>query len=204
MEEKTSIYLKGSMFYRPTVEIENKGNFLIGNIKIYDNTGVIARIDVSDFKEEDNYLEINGKVVYKIKENFDKKINYIIPNKKNIFEKNYILYIYVGNVDFKVIDILKDNFGLIYKHFSINEIDVKIPIINLNKNIYDYQKLIEEETNKLKSYNFPFEQTELEKICNNITKYNNLILEEDKWIKEYKPTIEDLKDNFKTALKRNI
>lgn len=204
MEEKTSIYLKGSMFYRPTVEVENKGKFLISNIKVYNDNGVIVSIDGSDFGGEYSCLEINGKVVYKIKENFNKKINYVLSNKEYTLEKSYTLYIYVDNVDFKVIDILKDNFGLIYKHFSINEIDFKIPIINLSKNIYNYKNLIEEETNELKSYKFPFEPTELEKICNNITKYNNLILEEEKWIKEYKPTIEDLKDNFKTALKRNI
>lgn len=85
LEKKTSL-VRLSQWYRPlNVLVENRnGYFELGDIKFYDETGVIASVGYGYF-DDDKELTINGNVIFKIKEDFSKKINYVISQKKELF-----------------------------------------------------------------------------------------------------------------------
>ena len=64
--------------------------------------------------------------------------------------------------------------------------------------------MIENETKKIESYKLPLKDEEITEICDNILKYNKLLLDEEQWIKDYEPTVEDLEDSFEKVMKRDI
>lgn len=204
MENKTSL-VRLSQWYRPlNVLVENRnGYFELGDIKFYDETGVIASVGYGYF-DDDKELTINGNVIFKIKEDFNKKINYVISQKKSYsMDKRYELYVYVGNVDFKYIG-LKKQYENIYKIYNVNGIEVRKNVCSLTMNKWRYRDMIENETKKIESYKLPLKDEEMTEICDNILKYNKLLLDEEQWIKDYEPTVEDLEDSFERVMKRDI
>lgn len=205
MEEVKTRLEKRADWYRPLfVTLENKGDLELGNIKIYDKNGVIFDLGYGYF-DKDEEMTINGNVIYKLKEDFSKKINYVIPKKEEYYskDKKYSLYIYVGNVDFEYIG-LKKEWQNVYKKYLLNGVEVGQCVAVLSTNVYRYKTLVEEQVGKIKSYTLPLKQTEIEDICEKITKYNQLIIEENQWLEDYEPTEEDLLDNFETVMKRDI
>lgn len=205
MEEVKTRLEKKADWYRPLfITLENKGDLELGNIKIYDKNGVIFDLGYGYF-DKDEEMTINGNVIYKLKEDFSKKINYVIPKKEECYskDKKYSLYIYVGNVEFKYIG-LKKEWQNVYKKYLLNGVEVGQCVAVLSTNVYRYKTLIDEQVSKIKSYALPLKQTEIEDICKKIAKYNQLIIEEKQWLEDYEPTEEDLLDNFKTVMKRDI
>lgn len=204
MENKTSL-VRLSQWYRPlNVLVENRnGYFELGDIKFYDETGVIASVGYGYF-DDDKELTINGNVIFKIKEDFSKKINYVISQKKSYsMERRYELYVYIGNVDFKYIG-LEKQYENIYKIYNVNGIEVRKNVCSLTMNKWRYRDMIENETKKIESYKLPLKDEEMTEICDNILKYNKLLLDEEQWIKDYEPTVEDLEDSFEKVMKRDI
>ena len=204
MENKTSL-VRLSQWYRPlNVLVENKnGYFELGDIKFYDETGVIASVGYGYF-DDDKELTINGNVIFKIKEDFSKKINYVISQKKSYsMERRYELYVYIGNVDFRYIG-LEKRYENIYKIYNVNGIELRKNVCSLTMNKWRYRDMIENETKKIEGYKLPLKDEEMTEICNNILKYNKLLLDEEQWIKDYEPTVEDLEDNFEKIMKRDI
>lgn len=204
LEKKTSL-VRLSQWYRPlNVLVENKnGYFELGDIKFYDETGVIVSVGYGYF-DDDKELTINGNVIFKIKEDFSKKINYVISQKNSYsMERRYELYVYVGNVDFKYVG-LKKQYENIYKVYNVNGIEVMKNVCSLTMNKWRYRDMIENETKKIEGYKLPLKDEEMTEICNNILKYNKLLLDEEQWIKDYEPTVEDLEDNFEKVMKRDI
>lgn len=204
VEQKTSL-VRLSQWYRPlNVLVENKnGYFELGDIKFYDETGVIVSVGYGYF-DNDNELTINGNVIFKIKEDFSKKINYVISQKNSYaMDKRYILYVYIGNVDFKYVG-LKKQYENIYKVYNVNGIEVRKNVCSLTMNKWKYGDMIKNETKKIEGYKLPLKDEEMTEICNNILKYNKLLLDEEQWIKDYEPTVEDLEDNFEKIMKRDI
>lgn len=204
LEKKTSL-VRLSQWYRPlNVLVENKnGYFELGDIKFYDETGVIVSVGYGYF-DDDKELTINGNVIFKIKEDFSKKINYVISQKKSYsMDKRYELYVYVGNVDFKYVG-LEKKYDNVYKIYNVNGIEVKKNVCSLTTNSWRYRDMIESEIKKIEGYKLPLNNEEMEIICNNILKYNKLLIDEKQWIKDYEPTVEDLEDNFEKVMKRDI
>lgn len=204
MENKTSL-VRLSQWYRPlNVLVENRnGYFELGDIKFYDETGVIVSVGYGYF-DDDKELTINGNVIFKIKEDFSKKINYVISQKKSYsMERRYELYVYIGNVDFKYVG-LKKQYENIYKVYNVNGIELRKNVCSLTMNKWRYRDMIENETKKIEGYKLPLKDEEMTEICNNILKYNKLLLDEEQWIKDYEPTVEDLEDNFEKVMKRDI
>lgn len=204
LEKKTSL-VRLSQWYRPlNVLVENRnGYFELGDIKFYDETGVIASVGYGYF-DDDKELTINGNVIFKIKEDFSKKINYVISQKKSYsMERRYELYVYIGNVDFKYIG-LEKQYENVYKIYNVNGIELRKNVCSLTMNKWRYRDMIENETKKIEGYKLPLKDEEMTEICNNILKYNKLLLDEEQWIKDYEPTVEDLEDSFEKVMKRDI
>lgn len=204
MEEVKTKLIRQAEWYRPLyAKVKDKGLLELCDIKIYDENGIIFDLGYGYF-DNDKEMTINGEVIYKIKENFSKKVNYVISVKEYYSrERRYALYIYIGNVDFEYIG-LKKEYQNVYKKYLLNGVEVKEHLANLTLNVYRYRELVEKEIGKIKSYTLPLKQEEIEDICNKIMKYNKLILEEEEWIKGYEPTEKDLLDNFETVMKRDI
>ena len=205
MEEIKKRLFRKMDFYKPLfVLVGDRGECELGNIKIYNENGIIIELGQGYFDNGEE-LTIKGDVIYKLKENFGKKINYIIPEKQNILgNKVYTLYIHIDNIDFKYVG-LEKAFDNIYKKYLINNIETKIYVKSLWGNYYTYKNIIEENLEKInKGYNYPMEQEEIQKVFNEIIKYNQLLINEKEWIKNYEPTEKDLADNFETVMKRDI
>lgn len=166
-------------------------HFGLCNILFYDENGVIAQTN-SGYFDNDEELEFNGEVIRKVKEDFSKKQNFVIKDKGNnsIWENYYKLYIYIGNVDFKYMGVRKQ-FDSVYKIYTVNGIEVKKHIRYLKDRFWELRTSIEEEKKKIEDYKLPLEKETMKEICNNLIKYNDLLLEEDKKLKEYVPKEED-------------
>lgn len=184
---------------KASVIIQNKGSYLIRNIKIYDKNGVILNFDIEEIEDNISNIEIKGNIIYKIKENFSKKDNYIKKNKSGYY---YSLYIYKENVDL-VYSNLENHNGLIYREYFVNDIKIKHLENSLLDIKYYSNEKIKKEIEKLNSFYLPVKEEYLKGIFENITNYNNLIAKYNDFIKEYEPKEEDLKDNFK-RIKKDI
>lgn len=165
--------------------------FALNSISFYDENGIIVTNE-RGFFDSGEMLSFKGDVIRKIKTDFSKKENFVIRAKKDTLwnDKEYDLYIYVENVDLQYKG-LKKEYDYIYKIYEVNGIKIQKFVKNLTTKKYEYEKKIEEELNKVKSYNLPLEKEELKTICKNITKYNNEILKEVEYIKNYIPKEED-------------
>lgn len=118
-------------------------------------------------------------------------------------ERRYELYVYIGNVDFRYIG-LEKRYENIYKIYNVNGIELRKNVCSLTMNKWRYRDMIENETKKIEGYKLPLKDEEMTEICNNILKYNKLLLDEEQWIKDYEPTVEDLEDSFEKVMKRDI
>lgn len=192
MDNKTKLIRMNSYLRILSVWSEKSGrHFGLCNILFYDENGVIAQTN-SGYFDNDEELEFNGEVIRKVKEDFSKKQNFVIKDKGNdsIWENYYKLYIYIGNVDFKYMGVRKQ-FDSVYKIYTVNGVEVKKHIKYLKDKAWELKTKITDEKNKIEDYELPLEKNEIEGICNNIIKYNDLLLEEVKKIKEYVPKEED-------------
>lgn len=186
-----------------SVYVESKDKyFQLNNIAFYDEKGIIVEVGQGYFDNDEDFI-FNGNVVYKLKENFSNKQNYVMKSKNNSYSwnSNYTLYVYIGNVDFKYEGLIK-RYNNIYKKYSVNGIEVKSFIKSLEDNSWRYKDEIEKCAKKIERYILPLEENEMKDICKRIVKYNKLLLAEQQWIKDYEPNVEDLEDNFEKAFKR--
>ena len=86
------------------IRLENGNVIELGNIIVYDEKGIIIDTGYGYF-DNDVEISINGNVVRKIKEDFTKKINYIIKIKESYSnESRYALYIHKNNINLKFLE----------------------------------------------------------------------------------------------------
>lgn len=186
-----------------SVYVESKDKyFQLNNIAFYDEKGIIVEVGQGYFDNDEDFI-FNGNVVYKLKENFSNKQNYVMKSKNNSYSwnNNYTLYVYIGNVDFKYEGLIK-RYSNIYKKYSVNGIEVKSFVKSLEDNSWRYKDEIEKCAKKIERCVLPLEENEVKDICKRIVKYNKLLLAEQQWIKDYEPNVEDLENNFEKAFKR--
>lgn len=189
---KTKLIRMNSYLRILSVWSEKSGrHFGLCNILFYDENGVIAQTN-SGYFDNDEELEFNGGVIRKLKIDFSTKQNFVVRDKdsNSVWENHYKLYIYIGNVDFKYMGVRKQ-FDSVYKIYTVNGIEVKKHIKYLKEKVWELKTKITDEKNKIEEYELPLEKETMKEICNNLIKYNDLLLEEDRKIKEYVPKKED-------------
>ena len=86
---------------------------------------------------------------------------------------------------------LKKEFDCVFRIYTVNGIEIKQNIKFLKDKFWEISSLLEKEKNKIENYKLPLEQKEIEEICSNIVKYNQMLIEENKKMKEYVPKEED-------------
>lgn len=191
MDNKTKLIRMNSYLRILSVWSEkSKTYYSLCAIHFYNEKGDIIVQDYGYF-DNDEILSFKGNVVRKIKVDFSKKENFVIKSKKSYnFDNDYELYVYVNNVDFKYIG-LKKEYGCVFRVYTVNGIEVKQNIKFLKDRFWEISSLLEKEKNKIENYKLPLEQKEIEEICSNIMKYNQILIEENKKMKEYVPKEED-------------
>ena len=169
---------------------KSKTYYSLCAIHFYNKKGDVIVQDYGYF-DNDEILSFKGNVVRKIKVDFSKKENFVIKSKKSYnFDNDYELYIYVNNVDFKYVG-LKKEYECVFRVYTVNGIEVKQNIKFLKNRFWEIENLLKNEKAKIEDYKLPLKQEEIEEICNNIVKYNQMLIEENKKIKEYVPKEED-------------
>lgn len=165
--------------------------FSLCNILFYDENGVIVGTNSGHF-DNDEELEFNGEVVRKLKVDFSTKQNFVVRDKdsNSVWENHYKLYICIGNVDFKYLG-LRKQVDSVYRIYTVNGVEIKKHIKYLKEEIWELKAKITDERDKIDEYELPLEKETMKEICNNLIKYNDLLLEEDKKLKEYVPKEED-------------
>ncbi len=187
--------VKPHSYYRVLCAVVEKMEYLVqlSGIYIYDENGVICKHDYGYF-DNDYELEFNGKIVRKIKENFTGTENYIIKNKERDFsweDTTYILYIHKDNIDLEHKG-LEKRLGNIYDVFSINgKTEIRVFVKNLEKEKHRLESLIEDEKGKIKTYDLPLAENDMKSICENLIKYNTMLIQEKERIENYIPTDKD-------------
>lgn len=169
---------------------KSKTYYSLCAIHFYNEKGDAIVQDYGYF-DNDEILSFKGNVVRKIKVDFSKKENFVIKSKKSYnFDNDYELYICIDNVDFKYVG-LKKEFDCVFRIYTVNGIEIKQNIKFLKDKFWEISSLLEKEKNKIENYKLPLEQKEIEEICSNIVKYNQMLIEENKKMKEYVPKEED-------------
>lgn len=176
--------------------------YSLGEIIIYNENGIIVKNNRGYF-DNDKTFSFKGEVIKKVKEDFSKKINYVkkITDSNNIWNNNYALYIHEDNVNIEYKGLDK-RFSSVYKVYTVNGIEFTTFIKDLKSNYWNYRGKIEDTIKTLQSCVLPLKQEELKVITDTISHYNQLLEKEEKFIKDYIPNEEDLKDNFEKVLKR--
>lgn len=194
MENTVTLVQLNSFLKTLSVWSEKAGRYFgLSDIIFYNEAGIIVNVGRGYFDDDnDSDFTFSGTVIKKIKEDFSKKQNYVIKDKsfESIWDNNYILYIYVDNVELKYKGV-KKQYNSVYKIYEVNGFTIEKHIKMLNDKIYEYKNIIETEIKKIEIYNLPLEETELKNICDNIIKYNKLIIEENKKISSYIPLEKD-------------
>lgn len=192
MEYKTKLVRMNSYLRILSVWSEKSERYFgLCNILFYDKNGVIVGTNSGHF-DNDEELEFNGGVVRKLKIDFSTKQNFVVRDKdsNSVWENHYKLYIYIGNVDFKYVG-LRKQVDSVYRIYTVNGVEVKKHIKYLKEEIWELKAKITDERDKIDEYELPLEKETMKEICNNLIKYNDLLLEEDKKLKEYVPKEED-------------
>jgi hypothetical protein len=201
METKTKLF-RTYKWYRPLSTIlENGKQVILNNIVIYDKKGIIFETR-SGYFNNDIEIEIKDNIVLKRKEDFTKKINFVISNGKTWDNKpTYNLYIHKNNVNVKFIGFSK-NIDIIMKNFEINGGKASIVYKYLADNKNQYYKKFEEEFKNIsnKMYEFPFDIQEIKTIFDNLTEINKLAIKEEQAIKNFDLT--QLKEEEQKTNKR--
>ncbi len=163
-------------------------------ICVYDKNGIICKHDFGYF-DNDYELEFNGTVVRKLKENFTGKENYVIKaGRDDIWGgTRYVMYIHKDNVNLEYLGMDK-MYSCVYDVYMVNgKAKIKILLKNLEVEFNRYVCLLEKEIKKIKIYNLPLAENDMKQICENLMKYNTLVIQEKEKIKNYVPTEEDRK-----------
>ena len=190
-KDMTTLERHNSFLRTLSVWVEkSKTYYSLCAIHFYNEKGDIIVQDYGYF-DNDEILSFKGNVVRKIKVDFSKKENFVIKSKKLYnFDNDYELYICIDNVDLKYVG-LKNEFDCVFRIYTVNGIEIKQNIKFLKDKFWEISSLLEEEKNKIENYKLPLEQKEIEEICSNIVKYNQMLIEENKKVREYVPKEED-------------
>lgn len=173
---------------------EYKDRVDLDNIIFYNEYGIILEVGSGYFDNDEDNFSFKGYVVSRRKENLTRKENFIISSKKNIWnEKRYTLYIYDKNVDVQYIDLIK-RYENVYKLYKVNGVEILSFVKNLDTKKWHLKDLIEEQAKKIESYKLPLQNEEMKEICDNLIKYNKMLLEEQEFIKNYIPKAEDFEE----------
>lgn len=187
-EKTTTVRLTSYLRILSVWSNKSREYFSLCKICFYDETGVI--VSNGGYFDNDEELTFNGEVVKRNKENFTRKENFVMRTDNNTWDNNYALYVYVKNVDFKYIG-LRKHINSVYRVYTVNGIEVKKHLKNLDSKIWEYKDLLEKEKDKIQGYKLPLDKEEMKKICKNIIKYNDLLIKEKQFIEEYEPTEDD-------------
>lgn len=173
--------------------MENTGSVELCAIRIYNEKGVILDYDYGYFNS-DKELSIKGVVNRRLKENFTKKENFVLVNKKSAFyelSRTYILYIYEGNIELSYEGLIKKDY-MVYRHYKLNnDVEVEIFVGNLGAKVCEYKDLIGETVKSFDRFHLPIEEEKARNICDRIIEYNNKIIEEEQFIRDYVPVESD-------------
>lgn len=173
---------------------EYKDRVDLDNIIFYNEYGIVLEVGNGYFDNDEDNFSFKGYVVSRRKENLTRKENFIISSKKNIWnEKRYTLYIYDKNVDIQYIDLIK-RYDNVYKLYKVNGVEILSFVKNLDTKKWHLKDLIEEQAKKIESYKLPLQNEEMKEICDNLIKYNKMLLEEQEFIKNYIPKAEDFEE----------
>ena len=168
--------------------MENGKQVTLNNIVIYDKKGIIFETG-SGYFDNDIEIEIKDNIVLKRKEDFTKKVNFVISNNKKSILDNALkctLYIYKNNVNVKFIGFSKMT-DIIMKNFEINGGKASIVYKYLADNKNQYYIKFEEELKNIsnKMYEFPFDVQKTKTIFNNLMEINELAIKEEQAIKNF-------------------
>ena len=172
-------------WYRPLhIKLENGNVIELGNIIVYDEKGIIIDTGYGYFNN-DIEISINGNVVRKIKEDFTKKINYIIKIKESYSnESRYALYIHKNNINLKFLG-FKKQIDYILACYELNGGKISRLCKSLSGNKYELQTEFKEKLESIKYYNLPYEKEELKDIFDKLTEINNNLLSISKKIEDF-------------------
>ena len=183
-------------WYRPCfVECKDKiDDYQITDIIIYNEDGIITRTGQGYF-DNNEILEFKDEVIFRAKQNFTRKENFIVRHKRDTIlnETLYDLYIYVDNVDLVFTGYIK-KYNNVYKRYTINNIEFLEYVKSLEKDLWVIKGQFEEEMKKLVTYKLPYEEIELDEICENLKRINKEIRNEIKRIADYIPSEKDEKN----------
>lgn len=176
---------KAVEWYRPLhIRLENGNVIELGNIIVYDEKGVIIDTGYGYF-DNDVEISINGNVVRKIKEDFTKKINYIIKIKESYSnESRYTLYIHKNNINLKFLGFEKQ-IDYVLACYELNGGKFSRVCKRLNGNKYELQGEFKEKLESIQYYNLPYEKEELKDIFDKLTEINNNLLSISKEIEDF-------------------
>lgn len=197
MEENITKAVRLNSYLRTLSVFSNKAReyFSLGEIHFYNENGIIVSNGHGYF-DSDEEFSFRGEVVRRNKENFTRKENFVIKVANNVWHNDYALYVYVGNVDMKYLG-LEKAYSNVYRVFEVNGIKVQGFVKYLEDKVWAYKEKIENEVKKLESYHLPLDTKEMKKICKDIVKYNDLLVQEKEYIKNYVPKEEEFeKDNI--------
>lgn len=174
-------------WYRPLNAIlENGKQVCLNNIIIYDKNGIIEQTNYGYF-DNDKEIEINGDIILKRKEDFTKEINFVISDKKNWNnETEYKIYIHKNNVKFEFTGFEK-HIDTIMKTYTINGGVFRNVFKYLGDKKYECKNNFENKLKEIsnKTFNFPFEQEELQEIFEYLLEQNKIGEKEFEKIKNF-------------------
>ena len=166
------------------IRLENGNVIELGNIIVYDEKGIIIDTGYGYF-DNDVEISINGNVVRKIKEDFTKKINYIIKIKESYSnESRYALYIHKSNINLNFLE-FKKQIDYILACYELNGGKFSRLCKSLSGNKYELQTEFKEKLESIKYYNLPYEKEELKDIFDKLTEINNNLLSISKKIEDF-------------------
>ena len=166
------------------IRLENGNVIELGNIIVYDEKGIIIDTGYGYF-DNDVEISINGNVVRKIKEDFTKKINYIIKIKESYSnESRYTLYIHKNNINLKFLG-FKKQIDYVLACYELNGGKSSRVCKSLSENKYELQTEFKEKLESIKYYNLPYEKEELKDIFDKLTEINNNLLSISKKIEDF-------------------
>lgn len=176
---------KSADWYRPLhIKLENGNVIELGNIIVYDEKGIIIDTGYGYF-DNDVEISINGNVVRKIKEDFTKKINYIIKIKESYSnESRYALYIHKSNINLNFLE-FKKQIDYILACYELNGGKFSKVCKSLNGNKYELKSEFKEKLESIKYYNLPYQKEELKDIFDKLTEINNNLLSISKKIENF-------------------
>lgn len=181
-------------YFLKTLSLQLKNGDYVGldNICVYNENGIIAEVGYGYF-ESDEKFSFEGETILKRKEDFSKKINYVIKVKKDsgfCGYDNYKLYVHESNVDFQYLGLIK-KYDMVFKKYSINGIVFDVVEKNLEEKELSLKIELKHKIADFEKSSFPMEDKELNSFLAEFVKLNRLIKEEREFINNYVPCEKD-------------